>query len=424
MSNNSKRVREKAKEPRAKAKKMTFTELGLQRLRVPKKGKKGQEVHWDSGTKGQSGLSVLSSAGGTKTYRATFALNGKYISAKIGRVGEMDLAKARATTLEYRKLAASGIDPTKPRRAAKTVYEDVVAQFIEHYAKPRQRRWDQPERVLLRCESLLGRDITTITKQELRELLRGYVGEGKPYKAQTAFSWLKTLFKWAAQEDIVTSSPMEAVTIEIEKRERDRVYSDAEIVTTWNAASKLDPIESGYAKLLILLAPRKTALACLRRSHLDDPHNPTLWTTPHELTKSRKRSAKKRVYLTPLPPLAQRVIRGVPVDPTQPDVLFPSLPLYETRAGQMEFSGERIRRHLIEAGAPADFMFHAWRHTIATHFGNHSEWERGLLLNHSSSSVTGDYTHSQPLELKRKLLEQWADYIERLVSPKGAVLLR
>jgi hypothetical protein len=297
MSDKSKRVQKKADKPRAKAKKMTFTELALRRLRVPKEG---QKVVWDSGTKGQSGLSVLMSSGGTKTFRATYNYGGAYISTKIGRVSEMDLIEARAKTFELRKLAASGIDPSKPRRANKTVYEDVVAQFIEHYAKPRQRRWDQPERVLLKCTPLLGRDVTTITKQELRELLRGYVGEGKPYKAQTAFSWLKTLFKWAAQEDLVTSSPMEAVTIEIERRERDRVYSDAEIVATWNAASKLDPIESAYTKLLILLAPRKTALACLRRSHLDDPTDPKVWTTPWEFVKGRKRSAKKRVYVCPL----------------------------------------------------------------------------------------------------------------------------
>jgi hypothetical protein len=181
---------------------------------------------------------------------------------------------------------------------------------------------------LLKCGPLLGKDITTITKQELRELLRGYVGEGHPYKATTAFRWLRTFFRWCSQEDLVTSSPMEAVTLEVERRERDRVYSDQEIVATWNAAAKLDPIEGAYVKLLILLAPRKTALACLRRSHLDDPHNPTVWTTPWELTKSRKKTSRRRVYICPLPALAVRILKGVPVDLKQPDLVFPTLPVY------------------------------------------------------------------------------------------------
>jgi integrase len=85
---------------------------------------------------------------------------------------------------------------------------------------------------------------------------------------------------------------------------------------------------------------------------------------------------------------------------------------------------DRLCRRLIECGAPSDLTFHAWRHTIATHFGNHSEWERGLLLNHSSSSVTAGYSHGYPTELKLKLLTEWAEHVERLISPRGAVLLR
>jgi hypothetical protein len=76
---------------------------------------------------------------------------------------------------------------------------------------------------------------------------------------------------------------MEAV--DIERRERDRVYSDTEVVACWNAADQLPPVERAYAKLLMLLAPRKSALAGMRRADLDDPNNPTCWVTPFELVK-------------------------------------------------------------------------------------------------------------------------------------------
>ena len=84
------------------------------------------------------------------------------------------------------------------------------------------------------------------------------------------------------------------------------------------------------------------------------------------------------------------------------------------------------RRSTIEprpsarAGAPADFKLHTARHTVATHFQNkgRSEWERGLILNHSDSgSVTAGYSHGYPVDLKRTLLTEWADHIERLVQP-------
>ena len=104
---------------------------------------------------------MLVSAGGTKTFRSTFYLNGERIDRKLGRVGEMDLADARRIALEDRSQAAKDIDP-RPRKqqdeAAKG-YEYVVDQFIEHYAKPRQRTWDQTARILKHnCKPFLKKD--------------------------------------------------------------------------------------------------------------------------------------------------------------------------------------------------------------------------------------------------------------------------
>ena len=401
---------------------MTFTELALTRLKPPRQG---QRVYWDTGTKGQLGLSVLVSAGGTKTYRATFQLEGQHISVKLGRVGELDLAEAREKTLDYRKQAAQGKDPRKPAKdPAKVLYEDVVGQFIEHYAKPRQRTWDQTERVLRNCTSLLGKRIDQINKHDVRTLLRGYVAEGHPYKAAVARAWLKKLWRWAAEEDYVTSPIMEAVSLNYQKRKRDDwVFSDDEIKATWRAADKLSPVEGAYIKLMILLAPRKTALACLRKSHLDDPDNPAVWVTPLQLTKSRK-TTDKRQYLTPLPGLAQRIIKRLLKG--DDDRLFPGFPVHETEGGQPTFYGVDLKRKLIEQGAPASFRYHAWRHTIATRLqSNHSEWEIGMILNHASSSVTAGYSHGYPLDLKRKLLEEWAAHVESLVQPgEGVAVLR
>jgi integrase len=69
-------------------------------------------------------------------------------------------------------------------------------------------------------------------------------------------------------------------------------------------------------------------------------------------------------------------------------------------------------------GAPADFHPHAWRHTIATFLKKRgvSKWERGLVLNHSESGVTADYSHGYPIELKLQLLTTWAEQ-EGLVKP-------
>ena len=341
------------------------------------------------------------------------------------------MAKAREIADSWRALAKDGIDPRKQDGqfvASKLTYGALVDRFIENYAKPRQRTWDQTERVLKNnCAIFLNRRIDRIRKQEVRDLLRSFIADGHAYKAAVTRAWLKKLWRWAFEEDYVAAPIMEAVRLDYEKRERNRIFEDNEIRATWTAADKLDLTDGAYIKLMILLAPRKTALACMRRSDLDDTARPQLWTTPFDLTKSRKTSNRKRVYLTPLPPLAQRVAASLLKSRNGTEQLFPTLPVHETKGGRPSFYGLDIKERLVELGAPADFNFHAWRHTIATFLENegHSEWERGLALNHSgSSSVTAGYSHGYPLDLKRQLLCKWADHVEALIQPHAAALLR
>src|SRR6266550_4861587 len=107
-------VAKKKKREREEANRWTFTDLAIRRLKPPEKG---QKLHWDEG---QTGLSLLVSSGGCKTFRATYNLNGAWISKAIGRFGEVaeddggenvNIGWARKQTADYRRLAKQGIDP-------------------------------------------------------------------------------------------------------------------------------------------------------------------------------------------------------------------------------------------------------------------------------------------------------------------------
>lgn len=412
-----------------------FTDLSLKRLKPPKKG---QELYWDTA---QRGLSLLVSPGGTKTFRSTYKLNGEWLVRSIGRFGEMvpnadpdkenvNIGEARNIVANDRALAVKGIDPKEQGKqpASKESFEAVVDQFIEHYAKPQQRTWDQTERILKNnCKAWLKRPINDISKADVRKLLRGFIADGHGPKAAATRAWLKKLWRWARGEDLidpVNATIIEDVNIHYEKNVRERVYSDDEIKAIWAAADKCEPFERDYVKLLALLAVRKTELACMTGGDLDDTANPTLWTVPFELTKSRKTSNKKRTYLVPLPPLAQRLVKGLS---KKNERLFHGLPVSTSKAGRLQFNDGRLKKKLKRHGAPKDYYPHAFRHTIATFLENagYSEWERGLALNHSGTTVTAGYSHGYPLELKRKLLNEWAEHVEQLVQPaKGVPLLR
>jgi integrase len=302
----------------------------------------------------------------------------------------------------------------------------VVERYIEHYAKPKQRTWHQTQRVLKQAAADADwwqRPIDAISKNDVRELLRGYDAAGHPYKATNTEAWLRSLWHWAYTEDLVTAPIMDGVKIEYNnKHPRERFYTDDEIRSIWHAAEQLEPIAMAYYKLLILLAPRKTALALMEWQHLDKPL--TLWTTPFELTKSRKSSSKQRTYLTPLPALATQILKELPREREQGRV-FPTLPTMQQRNGLLTLQDQHLNAKLKKHGAPADFYPHAIRHTIATYLQNkdHSEWECGLVLNHSGQGVTAGYSHGFPRKLKLELLEEWATHVKGLVQPTGPSLI-
>jgi hypothetical protein len=94
---------------------------------------------------------------------------------------------------------------------------------------------------------------------------------------------------------------------------------------------------------------RAGALAGMRKSELDDPQNPTLWTVPTERTKTRKsREDEGRVYLIPIPPLARRVL--LPLLKGDGDMVFPST----SHKGVAMDCGSPLTRKVRTASGVAD----------------------------------------------------------------------
>ncbi len=121
----------------------------------------------------------------------------------------------------------------------------------------------------------------------------------------------------------------------------------------------------------------------------------------------------------PLPALAQRIIRGLPK--MHDDLVFPG-----RHIGKPMTPSWPLQTKVREHSGVNDWTYHACRHTISTWLQNagYAEYDRGLVLNHADSSVTGKYSHGYPVERKRKLLEAWSDHVSSLIETKGVTRLR
>ena len=111
-----------------------------------------------------------------------------------------------------------------------------------------------------------NRDIGTITKRDVRELVEGMVDRGVPIMANRVHAYLRRMFKWAAGRDIIEVNPAASVEKPTREVSRDRVLSDDELAAVWRAASG----RPGAAiKLLILTAARRDEVFGLRWSEVD-----------------------------------------------------------------------------------------------------------------------------------------------------------
>jgi integrase len=251
--------------------------------------------------------------------------------------------------------------------------------------------------------------VATIAYREVSFLLAdirdGRNGTAKAATAARLHAHLRDFFSWAAREQIIGTNPISNMPAPAMVARRTRVYSDAALKAIWNAADQLEPEQGMYIKLMMLLALRRDELAQSEWSEFDSEL--TLFTVPTSRVKMKASAKleKQPVYKVPLPQLAQRLLKRLRQDRT---MVFKNL------------DPSRLSKKLVREGAPEDFLLHTFRHTVATWLENNgrSEWERGLVLNHSGGgSVTGGYSHGYPLELKLKMLTEWADHISRLVAP-------
>ncbi len=407
------------RKPPGKRNRKRLTESNV--LNLPVKARR-QYIVWDQGTDAARGLHVLVSPAGAKTYRSTFYFPGsaKPHSRKLGRVGEMSLAEARALCRADRAAARNSEDPRANNPARSDSFKSCVEAYIadEQISNKKNETALEVQRMVLKaCQHWHGRPIATIRPLELQSLLRGIRDDGdginkpRPYLANKVHSQLKSLFKWCANPGVglLTVSPMTSIARPWNgAKSRERVFSDDELKRLWHCP--VDSNASAYLKMLILTGKRrgksdKRGLASMRWGQINDAWQ---WT-PIAGVKN------KRQHPLPLPKLAQRVLIGIKPKHAQPDDLV-FAPI-----------NWRFSEQVKQLSGIDDFFVHAIRHTVETKLAELKvpEHIRDRLLDHAPSRGAGaGYDHFEYLDEKRAAMEQWADHIEGLVAPQGVKALR
>lgn len=413
--------------------------------------KKGQEFHWLG-----SGLALRVTAAGARSFILQYRFDdptdtGRKSSSYRYTVGKArteargegwSLAEARKEADKWRKLIDRGEShPLAQRRgrqqsvkAAREAerFKEAFEEYIEHEAKGRKANAtadDVKRSVLKHCKAWEGLPVAEIDAGEIGKLLRKVRDgskekktEPRPYMANRLFAYLNAFFRWCAKPDVkkVTASPMVGMTRPWDGEEvRDRFFKDAEIRAIWKAADAIKGVPGAFIKTVLLTGKRKGAIAKMMWSEIEDDWT---WVPPVDRRRVKK---TKRLHGVPLPRLAQRVL--APLKPSRDDKDASKFVFPGRTSGSHLYPGDDLANKVREASGVDDFFWHALRHTLETRAAELGiePHVRDLVLDHVPSRGSGkgyDHWHYKPQMLAA--LEAWADHVEKVVSPRGAAVLR
>ena len=377
-----------------------------------------------------------------KTWSVLYRVAGhaKLRRLTIGSAEVHSLAEARERALATLKAAAAGNDPGAEKKEERSkrpdTIENVAADFVEIYLKKKGRA----ESYVRGTESTFdnhviprwrGRDIKSITRRDVVELLDEIANKAKPAKkgsrkkgvavggpiaANRTLAAIRKMFNWALQRGILETSPVVRMELPGAEKRRERILSEDEIKELWPLLCKTGYPFGDFLQMALVTGQRRDEVASMQWKHIDLREK--LWMIPSEGTKAG------RTHLVPLSDFALELLNKVPrigeyVFTTKGDRPISGYSKSKARLDDL-IAAERVKRAAENDQEVISFpawTIHDLRRTMATNLGKLgvSRFIVERILNHADRSVTGIYDrHEYNLE-KKAALDLWAGALSKNV---------
>jgi integrase len=381
----------------------------------------GEAVFFDEGKANEraAGLALRVRAGGSRKFVLFYRLRGKLQKYTIGDASTWTLAQARAEARAQRvkvdrgenpaaakaALAASEAATARTFAALKALYLDAAKTGpTSGKKKMKPRTHEEYSRYLNdHCAPLDPLPAASITRADIAARLAIIKKDCGPVSADRARATLSAMFAWAIGEGLCDSNPVDGTNKASESGARERVLTDAELVTIWNAAPDND--YGRIVRLLMLTGQRRDEVGSMEFSELNLDGG--MWSLPGSRTKN------SRAHDVPLSADAVAILSEIPQRDDRAHVFG------RVTGG---FSGwSKAKAALDEAAPLSPWTLHDIRRTVATRMG-----DIGILphvieatLNHISghkAGVAGIYNLSTYAAEKRAALGTWATHLRVLLA--------
>ena len=376
-----------------------------------------------------SGLYLVVQPSGAKSWALRYRYAGKPKKLTLGRWPVMGLADARAAASNAIEAVDYGNDPSAAKKATKAARletqlseRDKIKTLVEKFGARHLSTLKSGETVKRELNrhvvAIWGeRDIQTITKRDVIDLLDGIADSGRIVTANRVRAYLNKFLSWCVERDIIKQSPAMGVKPAAKEKSRDRVLTDQEIKWFWQACTVEGQPWGHLGKMLLLTGQRLGEVVNMTDREITGD----LW----HLTADRTKNG--RAHDVALSEAARAILGAVERVKGGAGYIF-------TTNGASALQGyHKGRNHIAkrmaeiashEAGEAMEiphWTFHDLRRTAATGMARLGIPVRvtEAVLNHVSGTaggIVGVYQRHDYADEKRNALDAWARFVGDLVD--------
>ena len=218
---------------------MKFTDAKIRAL----KPKSPRYEVWEGG---RNGFGIRISPHGRKSWVFMYWFEGMQKRMTFGVYPEMTLEKAHSAHAKAREQLINKIDPSElliqsniAHRGSPTVSQ-LVNEYIEKWAKPRKRTWEEDARMLSKdvIPQFGKRKAKDIKRRDIVLLMDGIVERGSPITANRTLRVIKKMFSFAVKRGVLDASPCMEIDPPAKENQRERVLTEEEIKMFWLGLNK------------------------------------------------------------------------------------------------------------------------------------------------------------------------------------------
>lgn len=379
------------------------------------------------------GLFLIVTPNGGKWWRLKYRHGGKQKLISLGTYPDVGLKDARSRRDEARRLVAAGVDPSAARQEAKAVqmaaeqrendsFEAVAREWFAKFSTG----WvsDYADLVIERLEAdvfpwLGGKPIADIAPVELLKVLRRIEARGAIASAHRVKQNCGQVFRYAIATGKASRDPSQDLRGALTP---DRVKHFAAFTQPNDVARLIRAIDNYTGTFVVKSALKFSAITFTRPGEIRQAEwteidlDGELWRIPAERMKMR------REHLVPLSHQAVELLRELHPLTGRGRYIFPG----RTQARPMSNAAitAALRYMGFEKGQMTAHGFRSMASTMLNEQGWPADVIERQLAHVERNETRGAYNRAEWLEDRRKMMQHWSDYLDKLMTPAEVIPLQ